>query len=190
MNYNLLIEIRDVTPENGNFLEPVSIDEVKSYLRLEGFIDTTESLSTDFDDDDKLISQLIVSARKRLEEYTGLSFINKKWEMEFDNYAGNFPIPNGPVQYIVELLDSEQNEILPTEYKLSAGWGILKYPTWGEMVMTYYGGYEELPAPLKEAILKEVAYRYMNRGDVNIDAISKEAIALASPYKQTMTWLG
>lgn len=190
MIYNLLIDIRDVTDSTGNYLEPVSIDEAKSYLRLEGFIDTTESLSTEFDDDDKLISQLIVSARQRLEQYTGLSFINKKWEMEFDNYAGNFAIPNGPVIYIEELLDSEGNVISSTDYKLTSGYSILKYPTWGEMIMTYYGGYENLPSALKEAILKEVAYRYINRGDINAEGISKEAMALATPFKQVDTWLG
>jgi len=39
-------------------------------------------------------------------------------------------------------------------------------------------------------MLKEVAYRYMNRGDVNVDGISREAEVLASSYKTSTTWLG
>lgn len=190
MIYNLLIDIADRTTDSGIFEEPLGIDEVKSYLRLEGFIDNQESLATDFDDDDVLISELITSARLRFEEYTGLSFIPKKWEIEFDNYAGNFPIPMGPVNEVIELLDSEGNEIVASDYKLSSNKSVLKYPEGGEMVMTYEGGFINLPATLKNAMLKEIAYRYINRGDVNVDGISREAQMLASTYKQSFTWLG
>lgn len=190
MNYNLLIAISDQTTDSGIFEEPVGIDEVKSYLRLEGFIDNQESLATDFDDDDVLISELITSARLRLEEFTGLSFMPKKWEIEFDNYAGNFEIPMGPVTQVFELLDSEGNVIEATDYKLTVNKSALKYPTWGEMQMTYEGGYANLPKGLKEAMFKEIAYRYINRGDINVDGLSKEAQILAAPYKQTLTWLG
>ncbi len=188
MNYNLLIDLADITGESGIFEEPVAIDEAKSYLRLEGFIDTTESLSTDFQDDDLLISELIVSARERLEQYTGVSFIPKTWKMEFDNYAGMFYIPNGPVISVTSLEDSSGNLI--DDYVLTANNSAIKSPKWGEMVMVYEGGYVNLPRALKEAILKEVAYRYINRGDINVDAISNEAMALAAPFKQSITWLG
>ena len=80
------------------------------------------------------------------------------------------------------------NEI--DDYILTANKLALKYPQWGEMVMVYEGGYVNLPMALKEAMMKDVAYRYTNRGDINVDGLSKEAQILASPYKQTMTWLG
>jgi hypothetical protein len=56
--------------------------------------------------------------------------------------------------------------------------------------MLYDAGYITLPKRLKDAMLKEIAYRYENRGDVNVDGISKEATMLASTYKTTITWLG
>lgn len=189
MYYNLLIDWDDQTAESG-IVEPVTVAEVKNYLRLEGFIDDMESLSTDFDDDNTLIAELITSARLRLEEYTGLSFIPKTWEIEFTNQAGNFEIPFGPVNSINSLEDSNGSPVAASDYKLSNGKRVLKTPTWEEMVMNYEAGYVNLPATLKDAMMKEIAYRYMNRGDVNVDGISREAQMLASTYKQSFTWLG
>lgn len=189
MYYNLLIDWEDQTSESG-LVEPLTVQEVKDYLRLEGFIDTYESASSEFDDDDTLIAELITSARLGLEAYTGLSFIPKTWEIEFDNYAGHFEIPFGPVTSINFLKDSEGNTITASDYSLSIANRILKTPTWGELVMNYDAGYTDLPARLKEAMLKEVAYRYENRGDLNVDGMSREAMILASTYKTAITWLG
>lgn len=189
MHYNLLIDWEDQTSESG-IVEPLTVQEVKNYLRLEGFIDNSESLATDFDDDDTLIADLITSARLGLEEYTGLSFIPKTWEIEFDNYSGNFEIPFGPVNSINSLKDSEGDTISATDYSLSINKRVLKTPMWGELVLNYEAGYTTLPARLKDAMLKEIAYRYINRGDVNVDGMSREAMVLASTYKQAVTWLG
>jgi uncharacterized phiE125 gp8 family phage protein len=189
MLHNLLIDWKDETAESG-IVEPLTVQEVKNYLRLEGFIDNNESLATDFDDDNTLIAELITSARLGLEEYTGLSFIPKTWEIEFDNYAGNFEIPFGPVNSVNSLKDSQGDTISASEYSLSINNRVLKTPTWGELVLNYEAGYTTLPARLKDAMLKDVAYRYMNRGDVNVDGISREAEVLASSYKTSPTWLG
>ncbi len=89
MLYNLLIDWEDQTEESG-ITEPLTVQEVKNYLRLEGFIDNSESISSEFDDDDVIIEHLITSARERLEEYTGLSFIPKTWEIELTNLCGGF----------------------------------------------------------------------------------------------------
>jgi uncharacterized phiE125 gp8 family phage protein len=190
MNYNLLIDWEDLTEESG-IEEPLTVQEVKDYLRLEGFIDNYESVSSEFDDDDTLIEDLIRGTREAMEEYTGLSFIPKTWQIEFDNYAGNFEIPFGPVIDILEL--HPQGESLASdelEYTTSSNKRILKTPEYGNLVMLYEAGYVTLPKRLKDAMLKEIAYRYENRGDVNVDGISKEATILASTYKTTMTWLG
>lgn len=187
MLYNLLIDWEDQTIESG-IVEPLTVAEVKNYLRLEGFIDDQDSLSTDFDDDNTLIADLITSARVRLEEYTGLSFVPKDWKIEFTNGAGNFAIPFGPVISINEIKDSEGNTI--NSYSHSFTKAILYEPMYEGMTMEYAAGYTTLPKGLKEAMYKEVAYRYINRGDINAEGLSKEAENLASIYKQPMTWLG
>lgn len=190
MYYNLLIDWEDQTNESG-IVEPLTVQEVKNYLRLEGFIDSYESISSDFDDDDDLISDLITASREALEEYTGLSFIPKTWQIEFDNYDGYFEIPFGPVIDILEL--HPQGESTATDeldFTTSSNKRVLKTPTYGNLVMVYEAGYTDLPKRLKDAMYKEVAYRYMNRGDINVDGISKEAIVLASTFKKVNTWLG
>lgn len=188
MLYNLLIDWQDQTNESG-ITEPVSVAEVKQYLRLEGFIDSTESLSSDFDDDDQIIADLITSARERLEDYTGLSFVPKTLEIEFTNLAGNFEIPFGPVNEILYLKDDEGDSISTDDFTVSFNKRVLKSPKYENMTLQYEAGYASLPKGLKDAIYKEVAYRYIQRGDENVDGLSREAMVLASKYK-TANWIG
>lgn len=190
MKYNLLIDWEDLTNESG-IVEPVTLAEVKNYLRLEGFINDNTSITPVFNDDNTYILSLIKASREALEEFTGLSFVLKTWQIEFDNYAGNFEIPFGPVLDILEL--HPQGESLASDeldFTTSSNKRILKTPEYGNLVMVYDAGYLTLPKRLKDAMLKEIAYRYINRGDVNVDGISKEAMVLASSYKQPLTWLG
>jgi len=188
MLYNLLIDWEDQTEESG-ITEPLTVQEVKNYLRLEGFIDNSESISSDFDDDDVIIETLIRSARERMEEYTGLSLIPKTWEIEFTNLCGGFEIPFGPVNTIIYLKDDEGDSISTDDFDISFNGRILKDPKFANMTMKYEAGYTNIPRGLKDALYKEVAYRYINRGDENVDGLSREAINLASIYK-TANWIG
>ncbi len=43
---------------------------------------------------------------------------------------------------------------------------------------------------MKEAMMKEIAFRYTNRGDEVTAALCVQAINLASPFKEVGTWLG
>jgi uncharacterized phiE125 gp8 family phage protein len=188
MLYNLLIDWEDQTSESG-LTEPLTLAEVKNYLRLEGFIDQSESISSDFNDDDALIAELIRSARERIEEFTGLSLIPKTWEIEFTNLAGNFEIPFGPVNTILNVKDDEGDSISTDDFEVSLNGRLLKTPKYENMTMLYEAGFINLPKGLKDAMYKEVAYRYINRGDENVDGMSREAMNLASRYK-TVNWLG
>jgi uncharacterized phiE125 gp8 family phage protein len=188
MLYNLLIDWEDQTSESG-LTEPLTVAEVKNYLRLEGFIDQSESISSDFNDDDALIAELIRSARERIEEFTGLSLIPKTWEIEFTNLAGNFEIPFGPVNTIINVKDDEGDSISTDDFEVSLNGRLLKNPKYENMTMLYEAGFINLPKGLKDAMYKEVAYRYTNRGDENVDGMSREAMNLALRYK-TVNWLG
>lgn len=188
MLYNLLIDWEDQTNESG-IVEPLTVNEVKNYLRLEGFIDSSDSIPSDFDDDDALIADLITSARERIEEFTGLSLIPKTLEIEFTNLAGNFEIPFGPVTTILNVKDDEGDSISTDDFDVSLNGRILKNPKYENMTMLYEAGYTDLPKGLKDAMYKEVAYRYINRGDENKEGMSREAMNLASRYK-TVNWLG
>ena len=186
--YNLLIDYKDVTADS-DITEPLTVQEVKDYLRLEGFIDDSESLSSDFTDDDTLIGELITSARVRLEDYTGLSFIPKTLEIEFTNLAGNFVIPFGPVTEITSLTYSDEDLTAITEYTTTNNLSKLKTPLNENMIMTYEAGYATLPKGLKLAMLKQIAWDYTNRGDERKD-LAMDAMVQASSYKEVGTWLG
>jgi len=186
--YNLLIDYKDVTADS-DITEPLTVQEVKDYLRLEGFIDDSESLSSDFTDDDTLIGELITSARVRLEDYTGLSFIPKTMEIEFTNLAGNFVIPFGPVNSITTLTYSDEDLTAITEYTTTNNLSKLKTPLNENMIMTYEAGYSTLPKGLKLAMLKQIAWDYTNRGDERKD-LAMDAMVQASNYKEVGTWLG
>ena len=167
--------------------EPMTVQEVKDYLRLEGFIDDSESPSSDYDDDDVLIGELITSARQRLEAFTGLSFIPKTYQIEICNLAGDFVIPYGPV---TEILSVEDTSGTALTYTTTINLSKLKTPVQDDIVIEYVCGYAVLPKGLKEAMMKEIAYRYTNRGDEVTAALCAQAINLASPFKEAGTWLG
>ena len=171
-NYNLVHTVKDITDSSGDPTEPVSVAEVKSYMRLEGFQDIDESDSTQFDDDDDLIERLIVTARKRLEKLYGISLVPKTLRAVITNLAGDIEIPGGPVNTITEIRDRYGNLITTytitgyTDDETTYGDFItLECPNYEKMVIEYEAGYEDVPDPLKVEIMRYVTWLYTYRGD-------------------------
>jgi uncharacterized phiE125 gp8 family phage protein len=176
-NYNHVYQVKDITDVSGDPVEPVQLDEVKSYLRLEGFQDVDESDITEFDDDDDLIETLIVTARKKLEKLYGISIVEKTLRAVITNLAGDIEIPQGPVISITSLKNSEGDDI--TDYTITGyttdeleedinDFVTLECPNQCKMVMVYEAGYVQVPEPLKVEILRMVAWYFTNRGDVSV----------------------
>ena len=185
MASNFYYDAENITDGSDLGTEPVTLQEVKDYLRLEGYTDTDESTSTnlsDFDYDDNLIEDdIIPGARQLMERITGVSMIPKTLRRSITNGSGNMEIPDGPVRSIVSLYDSNDVEILAASYKLTAGpFKRLISPTYCNMTITYEAGYITLPKALKLDLLRLIAYMYENRGD---DAsIQKFAFQISSKY--------
>ena len=182
---NYYLEPENITDESDLGTEPVTLQEVKDYLRLEGYTDTDESTAddlSDFDFDDDLIEDIIIpAARQMAERITGLSFIPKTLRVTIYNSSGNMEIPFGPVREIISLYDSEEVEILDTVYKINGGaFPRLSYPKYCGMVITYDAGYVTLPKALKLELLRLIAYMYENRGDD--PAIGKFAYQILGKY--------
>jgi uncharacterized phiE125 gp8 family phage protein len=190
MLYNLLIDWKTLS-NTSPWTEPVQLQEMKDYLRIEGFITSPLNTQSAFLDDNLLIESMIVSARERMEEFTGLTLRRRSFQIEFTNLAGNFEIPFQPVNSISYVYDDEGDSISTDDFEVSLNNRLFKYPLWPNLQMIFEAGYSEqtIPKGLKEAIMKEVAYRYINRGDENVDGLSKEAMNLAARYKTT-NWLG
>jgi len=169
MNYNAVISALDITDESGVFEEPVSIEEMKDYLRVEGYIDFDESTSdnlSNFTGDDALLADLIRSARELIEEKASITVVPKTWETVLTNQCGMIEIPYGPVQTIISLTDEFGNDIPSTTYKIVGNkWKYLKSPCQKNMTITYTAGFDILPVAIKIDIMRTVAYLYEYRGD-------------------------
>lgn len=186
--YNNFWDHRDITYESGTVTEPVTLDEVKDYLRLQGFTDDDESPSeslSDFDFDDDLLTDMIKAARETFEEYCGLSLIPKTIQAMISNPLGGQEIGYGPVGEVTELLHSDGTEL--TGFTVSGvQWKRLLSPFYCNMKITYEAGYTTLPKPIKVDLLRCIAYIYTNRGDAG--GIEKFVSQLAKKYSRNV-WL-
>jgi uncharacterized phiE125 gp8 family phage protein len=185
MTYNEIYSIRDVTDESGDFEEPVAIDEMKDYLRIEGYVDDDESTADDlsnFDFDDTLIADLIKASREQIERISASTIVPKTLEAVINNFR-MIELPRGPIGDIVSLYDKDGVEITSSNYTIvGTDRKFLKSPTQCELTITYEAGYSDLPASLKIDIMRLAAYMYENRGDDS--SIQKFAAQLAGKYKR------
>lgn len=160
--------------------EPVTVDEAKTHLRVDG------------DDEDTYITSLIKVARIMCEAYSGLSFLTQTREIKLDYFpcARNIEIPNGPVQSVDDFVyinsDGDPVEMVEdTDYRVDlhseiarvqavSSWPTNVWPTPGDrfnsISIAYTAGYENddhdpLPEVIKQAVLMQVGSLYENRQD-------------------------
>jgi hypothetical protein len=164
-NYNLFeIQSREITGD-----PIVTVEEVKSYLRLEGFQDD-ESDSTPFEEDDTLIEELIEAATETLELKYSIAIREQTITALITNLAGNIDLLFCPVADVdsFELTDEDGSEI--TDFKLiGTKYVKLKYPCYCNMIAVYDSGFDEVPKKLKTEILRMVAWLYTNRGESSVE---------------------
>ena len=189
-NQNLLYDYRDVTTESNVPDEPVTLQEMKDYLRLEGFVDidesTTESISY-FLFDDTLIQNMITAARRKAEDYCGISIVFHSWEALLKNEAGDSELPYGPVQEITSVLDADGNEITSDSYTFRGfDFKFMVSPLYDNLTVEYDAGYEDCPEGVRLAIKQMVAYWYDKRA---VGSIPELALTTLAPFKRTWTWL-
>lgn len=187
-NQNLIYDIKDTTV--GAFTEPVTLGEMKDYLRLEGFVDTDESTTEslwDFDFDDTLITNMIKAAREKAEKYCGCSFVDHTWKVMFTNGAGDFEFPYGPITSFTSLAYKDGTAVGSDALEMYGyDFQILDYPNSDKMTAIYEAGYEDCPEEICLAIKQMVAYWYENRGT---GEMPEYALTTMQPYKRAWTWL-
>lgn len=184
MNYNAIINITETA---DNITEPITVQEVKDYLRLEGFTDTDESTSeslSDFDFDDTLIGEAITAVREMFEVKCSLSLVPKTLDVVLTNLKGMVQLPRGPVTLVTGIVNSE-GDAIDTDLITVVGSKYLKSPTYENMTVTYDVGYTEVPKAIKLDLLRAAAYYYMNRGMESVPVFVSQ---LASKYSRN-TWL-
>lgn len=192
-NQNLILDIADVTAEsNGETTEPVSLSQMKDYLRLEGFMGEDESSPSEFDFDDDLIEEMITAARKKSEKFCGISIVAHSWRVLLTNRAGDIELPYGPIQSLTSIADKNDSDI--ATYQLRGFYfQFLESPKKELMTLVYDAGYDDVPEELTLGIKQMVWYWYNNRGTIEGPAsdlaIPSIALSTIRPYKRSWTWL-
>lgn len=143
-------------------VEPVSRDEAKTFLRLDG---TAE---------DALIDDLIQVARIAAEEQTGKALITQSWRITYDDCAPSVVhLPYGPVQSMTSVktiaADATETTIAATNYHLNALQDLVfdAIPSGHQVQINYVAGYgdtaSDVPVDIAQGILIHVAHLYEHR---------------------------
>jgi len=151
--------------------EPVSLDEAKAYLRIDGDVENA------------LVSGLITAAREYCEAFQNRAYITQTWELSFDCFP-SMPIklPRPPligvesVKYIdkdgVETTWDPSNFIVdadsePGRIAFANGkcWPSVELRPVNAVKIRYTAGYGDVsmvPQSVKQAMLIYIAHRYEN----------------------------
>lgn len=164
---------------SGANVEPVSLDETKAFLRIDG------------NAEDALVSSLILTSRLHIEAALGLALITQSWRMTLDAWPrdGVVGMPLAPVRAItqVRVNDGDGNAIeLPASSyvleatarpaRLFAKDGPLPQPgvRAGGLEIDFTAGFSDtaagVPEPIRQAIMLLVAHWYEHRDPIEIGA--------------------
>ncbi len=173
--------------------EPVSLMEAKAHLRV------------DHDDEDALITRLIVAARETAERITGRAFISQSWRLWRDEWPLSSPrailLPKPPLMSLTSVAAYDRSGAATT---LSSDATIVDSAAVpGRLVLrdtavlpvdlreanaisiTYQAGYgasaADVPAAIKAAVLSLVAHFYESRGEAA--APPPDALAQLAPFR-------
>ena len=175
--------------------EPVGLAEAKMHCRV------------DHDAEDALLSLLIQAARGLVEEMTGRALITRTLEWRVDRWATLLYLPYPPAIDVlqIEYTDAEgvtrrlppsayslRNSVTPAYIRLdTAQLPTVELARDGAIVVRYragYGGAEDVPMALRQAILLLVGHWYLNREAVGASGVNQSELPLAvssllAPYR-------
>ncbi|MBV1887597.1 MAG: head-tail connector protein [Parvibaculaceae bacterium] len=183
--------------KSGPELEPISQAVAKSHLRVS------------HDEDDNLISGLITSARLTVEAVTRSALITQSWSFILDEWGEGrtLQLPLAPVVSLdaIGLWNDagEKTDVgttfchlgkgAPAKIALNRGqrWPTSLRETDG-IYIDFTAGYgddiDDVPAPLRQAILQLIAHWYENRGEASLSDLTMPVPAsvgeLVGPYRQ------
>ena len=169
----------------------ISLEEAKNYLK----IDTA--------DDDALISVFISAAERLVEKYTGRTLLTEDFVLKLDTSPGEILIPNSPLQSIskIEVIDDggTMTEVDTSTYyvdidqaqqgkvRLRPGCVWPCHRGFASFVISGRAGYgdspDDVPLPLKTAIMIALALIYEKRGTISEQEVLEAISALCWPYK-------
>ncbi|APR98894.1 head-tail connector protein [Wolbachia endosymbiont of Folsomia candida] len=135
---------------------PVTLEEVKSFLRIEN------------DQDDKLISSLIFGATDYAEWHMGKSLVKQTWQISCEDYVPRrLYLSYGPVREIISATTKEKRSL---NYYFSDIGSYIEFHNClntKRVDVIYEAGYENIPEQIKLGIMQHVSDVYRNRSEVN-----------------------
>jgi len=160
--------------------EPVSLTEAKAHLRVE------------ITDDDTVITNLITTARVDLENATSRAWITQTWDLVLDDFPASdeIKIPRPPLQSVTSITYKDKdgnsftfdaaNYVVDVDAKPgrvvladASTWpGATLYPAGAVRVrfVAGYGDADDVPKPLRQALLLLLGHYYENREAVLVSA--------------------
>lgn len=178
----------------GPVIEPVTLADIKGYLRLDG------------NDEDRLIHSLITAARLMVEAESGRCLIGQTWRLVLDRWppGGAIRLPLSPVSAIVAARvfgpDGIAAEVSPAALQLDGRADPPRVVVVGPVsapgrafsgieidVRAGHGeGMGDVPQPLRQAVRVIVARWFEMRGDDTggVPAVPGEAQALIAPFRR------
>lgn len=190
-----------LTLMSGPAEEPVTVSEAKAHLRLDGSAE------------DILIASLIVTSRLHVEAALSLALITQGWRLTLDRWpeGGTVRFPLRPIQSITSvtvrdadgtpttvsaedhLLDGQalSPRLIPRLIPRGGKWPAPSQPANG-IEIAFSAGIgddpEEIPQPIRHAILLLVAHWYEHRDPLEIGAaaaaIPPAVSDLLKPYRE------
>ena len=180
-----------VTDISAPLTEPVTLDYAKTFLRV------------DTDDDDALISDLITSARLRIEQMIGGSLITRARRYRSSRLTGQGVfLAHHPVTEVsaLRLIGPDGTTLIPVEaarinlrclppvVSLKNRSSFRSYdPSADTLEIEFTAGYgeapEDVPMPLRQAVLLLLAQSYEYRGEATPPPVPMMVDALLMPYR-------
>lgn len=175
--------------------EPLSLDDVKAHLRLDGHAE------------DALLQSLILTSRMHIEAALGLALINQGWLLTIDDWklASSVRLPIRPLRrvdsisirnganessYLTEAsYRIEEPDALPTIRLSLPDARLLKQVPPICVVIAFQAGYgpqpNSVPAPIRQAMLLLTAHWYEHRDPAEIGSQEANIPAAISGLLQT-----
>lgn len=171
--------------------EPVTLDEARAHLRL------------DAHDEDDLLNAFLIAARVALEARTRRAFITQSWRLILDAWPdGPVVLPIAPVSAVTSVTLNDEGSVRVVDaasYETvlagerprlspSTPWPTPTRRIGGIYidVTAGYGEAENLPAPLRQAIVMLAAHWFEHREPVSMgeraDELPLTVSALIAPY--------
>lgn len=154
--------------------EPLTLDEVKIYLRIDG------------ESENELLNSMITATRELAEKYLSASLINQQWKIAYDEtLPETVRLYNGPVNSVesMKLIDEAGGETVfaSSNYYLKADNHYLHFkniPSARRIEISYNTGYgataEDIPEVLKQGLLALIGKVYERKSEiVDISGLSK-----------------